>query len=125
MEIYLFLCAYRDECVQKGTSYKAMTYENFREILNLKKHVDNHKNIFTALAFLEKVGLIVFDIGSIANSRGAEIPVFRIREVNYHITQIFKNFNESELITEEEKQELQKMFKRVQEGFNKQEEIIK
>jgi hypothetical protein len=118
LKVYLFCCKYRDECVKTGKSYKAMTYEDFRTILDLKSHHDVNKEIFLALAFLEKLQLISYTIGYISNEKGAKIPCFKITEVGYYIGEPLIEFGKDEMLTEKEVMVLHELNKRVVEGYD-------
>lgn len=124
LDIYLFLCKYRDECVKNKQNYKAMTYENFRDILGLEKCSTTHKSIFCALTFLEKLQLISFSVGYYSNKKMAKIPVFKITEVGYYIQEPLIEFTESELITECEVADLKKLNERIKIGCNKFKERV-
>ncbi len=124
LDIYLFLCKYRDECVKSKKNYKAMTYENFRDILGLEKSSLTDKSIFCALAFLEKIKLITFSLGYTCNSRMAKIPVFKITEVGYYIQEPMIEFKEDDMINECEIEELKKLNERVKSGCDKYKERI-
>ena len=119
LDIYLFCCKYRDECVKNGKTYKAMTYEQFRDILGLAKSSINDKAIFSALCFLEKLDLIHFTIGYITNSKSAKIPVFRIEEVGYYIGTKFIEFQKADVLTTEEQRTLKEISERVKLGYEK------
>lgn len=119
LDIYLFLCKYRDECVNNHQSYKAMTYEDFRDILGKKSDADTNHAIRDALAFLEKINLITYTIGYIPNSKGAKIPSFKITDVGYYIGTPIIEFTEDETLTTQEKENLKKINERVQGGYDK------
>lgn len=116
MDLYLLLCLYRDKCVKYEQSYKLMTYENIRDILNLKKDSSTDASIFRALSFLSNLGLIQFSIGYTCNSKLAKIPVFKIEEVNYYIQKPVIEFDTKELMTETDIQEIKE---RIKNGFLK------
>lgn len=119
LDIYLFLCKYRDECVKNQKDYKAMTFENFRDILGLKQDNTTNQSIRNALAFLEKIKLISFSLGYIPNSKGAKIPCFKITDVGYYIGEPVIEFNEEETLTVSEKEELKRLNERIIDGYDK------
>lgn len=122
LKIYLFMCMYRDTCVKQGWNYKAITYENLRDIMGLSKNHSNDRAIFTSLTFLEKLGLISFKMGYTNNSKNAPIPLFKITEVGYYINQYIK-FEDSELISELEQKELKEVYDRIENGFKREKSL--
>lgn len=118
LDIYLFLCKYRDNCINNNLKYKCMTYEDFRDILGLVSHANTNKTIFNALCFLGQLNLIKFTMGSYINKKNAKIPLFKIEEVNYYISPLIE-FGQSDILSEEERNELKEVNKRVQLGYNK------
>lgn len=126
LKIYLFCCSYRDACVKMQKKYKAMTYEQFRDILDLKKENFNNKKILNALCFLEKIGLISFKLGFTTNNKLAKIPVFKITNVEYYIQEPIIDFSKNEILSNEEYQEIEEEIKeRVELGYNKFKERMK
>lgn len=118
LDLYLILSYYRDKCVKYGQSYKAMTFENIRDILNYRPDTRTNNEIFRALSYLSELGLIQFSIGYTCNSKLAKIPVFKIKEVGYYIGKPIINFSKNELITDSEVSEIKE---RVRQGFLAQE----
>lgn len=119
LKLYLFCCKYRDLCVERNMNYKAMTYEDIRDILGLKKDARIDRSIFLALTFLEKLGLVHFSIGYTANSKLAKIPVFKITDVAYYIGEKMVSFEDDEMLTANEKVELKEVNERIEIGYEK------
>lgn len=119
LDIYLFLCKYRDECVKNHKNYKVMTFENFRDILGKKQDNTTNQSIRNALSFLEKIKLITFTLGFIANTKGAKIPCFKITDVGYYIGEPMIKFEEEDALTNQEKEELKKLNERIIDGYDK------
>lgn len=82
LQLGLYLYLYRNNL--KENLDKEITYEKIRDAFSLKKHTDTHKHIYNALCALQNYGLIKFTPQSTRNSKGAEIPAFKITEVNYY-----------------------------------------
>lgn len=119
LDIYLFLCKYRDECVKNHKDYKAMTYENFRDILGLKQDQTTNQSIRNALSFLEKLKLITFSLGFTTNSKGAKIASFKITDVGYYIGEPVIEFEPEDTLNDEEKEDLKKLNERIIDGYDK------
>lgn len=109
LDLYLFLCKYRDLCVKEGKKYKAMTYENIRDILGKKINAETDRTIFLALTFLEKIKLIGFTIGYTTNSKMAKIPVFKITDVGYYIGEDIVSFENNDVLSEQEVSDLREL----------------
>lgn len=86
LKLYLLCCSYRDMCVFRGESFKAITFEKIKESLSIKTlNGDCNRDIRRALMFLKAIGLIEYNEKIIANRKGGRIPSFILREVNYYI----------------------------------------
>lgn len=116
LKIYLLCCTYRDDCFYYGRNYKAITYEQLRDVLGYKLHANIDNEIRRALLFLRGVGLISYTTGYYPNSKGAKIPCFKINEVGYYIN---GDVGETNLMNEIiDKEELQSLQNRLNTGFS-------
>lgn len=116
LKLYLLCCSYRDECEYYGKTYKAITFEQLRDILGYKLDSKTDADLRRGLAFLKGINLIDYHMGYYNNSKGAKIPCFKILEVDYYIG---KQLNETdwadEIISEQEREILKD---RIVKGFN-------
>lgn len=101
MKIYLLCCSYRDTCVYKGLSYKAITFEQIRDAFNLNSELKTNKNIKRALYLFKGIGLIDFEEGSYDNLKGAKIPCFKLLEVGYYINYDIKDLKKRDIVDED------------------------
>lgn len=108
-KIYILCCRYRDICAEMGKEYKNLTFEDLRTVLDLKKHTDTNSAIRRALYFLRGIGLIEFIEGVFTNRKGAEIPCFRLKEVNYYIILNKEKIEETSLEAEEVRERLSEL----------------
>jgi hypothetical protein len=69
-------------------------------------HNDNDVAIRKALLFLKAIGLIEYQEGLVPNRKGAPIPSFKIKEVNYYISYTLESFNNEVVETNEELKEI-------------------
>lgn len=117
LKIYNLCCSYRDDCSYYGYPYKAITFEQLRDVLHYKLHADADAEIRRALVFLSGVGLISYQTSYYNNTKGAKIPCFKINEVNYYIDSKLSEVTlVDELISQEE---LDRLGERINNGLTK------
>lgn len=102
MKLYLLCCGYRDDCCYYGRKIKNITFEQIRDILELKQKNTTNKSIRQGLIFLSALGLLTFEEGYYANSKGGKIPCFKIFEVGYWIKYQPKNISGEDIETNED-----------------------
>jgi hypothetical protein len=85
LKLYYLCCGYRDLCHARGEATKSITFEKIRDAFGLSKQNANDVKIRRSLLFLKSLGLIDYIETFSSNSKGAKIPKFKIKEVNYYI----------------------------------------
>lgn len=97
LKIYLLCCSYKDMCDYSGAPMKIITFENIRDALKIKKKDGNiNKEIRRALLFLKGIGLIDYQEQSLSNLKGARIPCFKLKQVNYYINYTIQKLEEKQ-----------------------------
>lgn len=96
LKLYYLCCGYRDLCFARGEATKSITFEQIRDSFGLSKHNTNDVKIRRSLLFLKSLGLINYAETFSSNSKGAKIPKFKIKEVNYYINYEAQEENKTE-----------------------------
>lgn len=112
LKLYYLCCGYRDLCSARGEESISITFEKIRDSFNLSKHSVTDGKIRKSLLFLRSLGLIDYIETYSSNSKGAKIPKFKIKEVNYYI-----NYEVQEENTTEDP-DLQEVLDRINHCFN-------
>lgn len=64
---------------------RIFTIKDLRELLKLSKNVSNNKTIINGLIWLQKLGLIEYDISVIKDTNvGTKVSLFELKAVNYY-----------------------------------------
>lgn len=96
LKLYYLCCGYRDLCHVRGEATKSITFEKIRDAFGLSKQNANDVKIRRSLLFLRSLGLIDYVETFSSNSKGAKIPKFKIKEVNYYINYEVQEENNTE-----------------------------
>lgn len=85
LKLYLLLAQMQEHFCYMKSYERIFTIKDLRELLKLSKNVSNNKAIINGLIWLQKLGLIEYDISVIKDTNvGTKVSLFELKAVNYY-----------------------------------------
>lgn len=86
LKLYLLLAEMQERfCFMKSCD-RIFTIKDLRDLLKLTKDVHNNRAIINGLMWLQKLGLIDYDVYIETSNLGTKVSVFELKAVNYYTT---------------------------------------